>query len=63
MSTVSGDAALTWLSFSLGAFKILRSLRPMRYSPPSRRPMQPRPDPRRRLVLADMEHASGRLGP
>jgi len=27
----------------------------------SRRPVQPRPDPRRRLVLAHLEHAAGRL--
>jgi len=29
--------------------------------PASRRPVQPRPDPRRRLVLAHLEYAAGRL--
>ena len=28
----------------------------------SRRPVQPCPDPRRRLILAHLEHAAGRLG-
>jgi NAD(P)-dependent dehydrogenase (short-subunit alcohol dehydrogenase family) len=31
--------------------------------PPSRRPVHPCPDPGRRLILAHLEHATGRLDP
>jgi hypothetical protein len=60
VSTVSEDAVLTWLSFSLGCIQDSPQFAPMRYSPPSRRPMQPyidlqqqpvRPRPRAPLPL------------
>src|SRR5262249_40549365 len=44
------------------ARKLCANCRGSPVTPPSRRPMQPRPDPRRRFVLPHLKHAAGRLG-